>query len=198
MGEPAEVLSHGQVELRRWHTSDLDALHEAISGSLHHLIPWMPWAASYDRLMGPAFLARNEDEWVSGKAFGYAITTNETVIGSCGLHRRIGAGGLDVGYWLHPRWTGRGLATMAVTALVGQGFRLTGTDRMEIHHDAANPAGGAVARRLGFTEAGRGPTPEGPTAPGEVGIDVVWRITAAQWALRTATQADKRTNERIR
>ncbi|MFD6280128.1 GNAT family N-acetyltransferase [Streptomyces sp. NPDC060209] len=188
MEEPAEILSHDQVELRRWRTSDLDALQEAISGSLEHLIPWMPWAATHDREQGAAFLARNQEEWESGHAFGYAITSDATVIGSCGLFRRIGAGGLDIGYWLHPRWTGRGLATTAATALVEQGFQLAGIDRMEIHHDAANPASGAVAHRLGFMEAGRGPAPEGPAAPGEVGIDVVWRITAAQWEARTAAR----------
>jgi RimJ/RimL family protein N-acetyltransferase len=39
------------------------------------------------------------------------------VIGSSGLMRRIGPGGLDIGYWLHPAWTGKGLATTAVAAL---------------------------------------------------------------------------------
>ncbi|MFF1273158.1 hypothetical protein ACFVZC_07080 [Streptomyces marokkonensis] len=43
-------------------------------------------------------------------------------------------------------------------------------------------ASAAVARRAGLTEAGRGPTPEGVTAPGEVGIAVVWRVTADGWA----------------
>jgi RimJ/RimL family protein N-acetyltransferase len=65
---------------------------------------------------------------------------------------------------------------MAVAALVRQGFELPGIDRIEIHHDEANHASGAVPRRLGFTEVERVPVPEGPTAPGEVGIDVTWRI----------------------
>lgn len=95
------------------------------------------------------------------------------MIGSCGLHRRNGGGGLDLGYWLHPAWTGKGLATMAAAALVDQGLRLGNVDRIEIHHDAANSASGAVARRSGFTEAERRPSPEGPPAPGEVGVDVV-------------------------
>ncbi|MBM7436636.1 GNAT family N-acetyltransferase [Streptomyces sp. HB132] len=191
MEEPPALLRHGRVELRRWHPSDLDALHEAISDSLDHLMPWMPWAATHDRRQGAAFLARNQEEWVSGETFGYAITSNSTVIGSCGLHRRIGAGGLEIGYWLRPRWTGRGHATAAATALVDQGFRLTGIDRLEIHHDAANPASGAVARRMGFTEAGRGPAPDGPAAPGELGITVVWRVTADQWKAGASARADR-------
>jgi RimJ/RimL family protein N-acetyltransferase len=191
MEEPAESLSSDQVELRRWRTSDLDALERAISESLDHLVPWMPWAADAGRQHVSDFLARNLEEWETRQAFGYAITSDAAVIGSCGLMRRIGAGGLDIGYWLHPHWTGQGLATMAAAALVRQGFQLAGIDRIEIHHDAANPASGAVARRLGFTEVERIHVSEGPVAPGEVGIDVVWRMTADQWKARTAEHAQQ-------
>ncbi|WP_351235042.1 GNAT family N-acetyltransferase [Streptomyces sp. NPDC002133] len=192
MEEPAEILSSDQVELRRWRMSDLDALDRAIYESVDHLVPWMPWAADHERQQTSDFLARNQEEWATRQAFGYAITSDAVVIGSCGLYRRIGDGGLDIGYWLHPHWTGRGLATMAAAALVSQGFQLAGIDRVEIHHDAANPASGAVALRLGFTEVERTRPPEGPVAPGEVGIDVVWRMTAGQWQARTAEQVDER------
>lgn len=78
---------------------------------------------------------------------------------------------------------------MAAGALVHQGFQLAGIDRVEIHHDAANPASGAVAARLGFTEAGRVRAPDGPTAPGEVGIHVIWRMTGDQWRARASEGA---------
>ncbi|MFF3276040.1 GNAT family N-acetyltransferase [Streptomyces chrestomyceticus] len=181
MDEPAERLRFHRVELRRWRTTDLDALDQAINESLDHLVPWMPWAAGHGRQQTAGFLARCHDEWQTRQAFTYAITSDAAVIGSGGLHRRIGTGGLDLGYWIHPHWTGQGLATMAATALVDQGFRLTGIDRIEIHHDAANTASAAVARRLRFTEIERRPAPEGPSAPGEAGIDVIWRMTADQW-----------------
>ncbi|GAA3733736.1 GNAT family N-acetyltransferase [Streptomyces tremellae] len=182
MDKPAEILSCDRVELRRWRTADLEALARATTESLAHLIPWMPWAASQDRQQTAEFLARNQVEWRTGEGFGYAITVGSAVVGSCGLMRRIGPGGLEIGYWLHPRWTGQGLATMAAGALVRQAFALAGTDRVEIHHDAANPASGAVARRLGLTEVSRAPAPEGPEAPGESGVRVIWRMTAEQWA----------------
>lgn len=85
-------------------------------------------------------------------AVSYAITTADAVVGSCGLMRRIGPGGLEIGYWLPPAYTGRGLATAAVAALVRQAFTLEDIDRVEIVHDAANTASGGVPRRLGFTE----------------------------------------------
>ncbi|MDT0343652.1 GNAT family N-acetyltransferase [Streptomyces litchfieldiae] len=191
MEEPAEILRSDRVELRRWRMSDRGALERAIHESLDHLLPWMPWAANRGEEQTAHFLARNQEEWESGQAFGYAITSDAAVIGSCGLFRRIGEGGLEIGYWLHPQWTGRGLATMAAAALVRQGFLLPDIDRIEIRHDAANRASGAVALRLGFTEVERVQAPEGPVAPGEVGVDVVWRMTAAQWRARTAEDAGR-------
>ncbi|MFI6285577.1 GNAT family N-acetyltransferase [Streptomyces sp. NPDC051018] len=186
MEKPAESLCSDQVELRRWRTDDLDALNRTIHESLDHLVPWMPWAAAPGRQHTADFLARSEEEWEAGQSFAYAITSDTEVIGSCSLMRRIGPGGLDIGYWLHPRWNGRGLATMAAGALVRQGFLLAGIDRIEIHHDAANSASGAVARRLGFTETERIPVADGPVTPGEVGIDVIWRMTVDDWKTRTA------------
>ncbi|MGI5466174.1 GNAT family N-acetyltransferase [Streptomyces sp. CA-132043] len=78
---------------------------------------------------------------------------------------------------------------MAVAALVSQGFQLARIDRIEIHHDAANSASGAVARRVGFTEVERIQAAEGAVAPGEVGIDVIWRMTAEQWQAKPAQHA---------
>lgn len=80
---------------------------------------------------------------------------------------------------------------MAAAALVSQGFRLPDIDRIEIHHDAANPASGAVANRLGFTEVEHVPAPEGPTAPSEVGIHVIWRMTADQWQTARTPEAER-------
>ncbi|AZS69673.1 GNAT family N-acetyltransferase [Streptomyces lydicus] len=176
MEQPAEILRSDQVELRRWRVQDIEVLDRLITESRNHLIPWMPFAASHDRKQGEAFLTRCEEEWASKEAYHYATTTGGVAVGSCSLMRRIGPGGLDIGYWLHHAWMGKGLATMAAAALVEAGRRMPGIDRIEIHHDEANPASGAVARRLGFTEMERVQVPEGPVAPRETGIDVIWRL----------------------
>ncbi|MGW3749045.1 GNAT family N-acetyltransferase [Streptomyces sp. NPDC005134] len=176
MGQPADVLRFDQVELRRWRGDDIESLHRVITESRDHLLPWMPFAATHDRKQGEGFQAHSEEQWASGQAYNYAITSGGVVVGSCGLHRRIGSGGLDIGYWLHHAWTGKGLATMAAAALVQAGRELPGIDRVEIHHDEANSASGAIARRLGFTEVERVRVPDGPEAPGETGVHVRWRL----------------------
>jgi len=42
---PNELIEHVPVTLRRFRADDLDALFQAVSQSLGHLRPWMPWAA---------------------------------------------------------------------------------------------------------------------------------------------------------
>ena len=92
------------------------------------------------------FLDMNTDQWKNGTAFNYAVfTTAGELIGSCGLMTRMGAGTLEIGYWIHSAYAGRGYATKAATALARLGLSMPGIERVAINHDAANPASGVVA-----------------------------------------------------
>jgi RimJ/RimL family protein N-acetyltransferase len=173
--EPDEVIEHGQVTLRRHRVGDVDAVFQAVTESLDHLRPWMPWAANYSRPSAAEFLAKSERDWAAGNEYNYAIRTDGTLIGSCGLMARIGPGGLEIGYWVHRAYTRRGLATAASAALVEQAFRLPGVDRVELVHDELNVASGGVPRKLGFTEVERRPLEFRP--PAGTGVGVVWRLT---------------------
>ena len=173
--EPDEVIDLDAATLRRYREDDLDELLRAVTESLDHLRPWMPWAANYTRQSAAEFLARSAPDWADGLEYNYAIVTDGALAGGCGLMTRIGPGGLEIGYWVHRDWTRRGLATAASAALVEQAFRLPGVDRVEIIHDELNVASGRVPRKLGFTEVGRQPLSE-PT-PGGNGVGVIWRLT---------------------
>jgi ribosomal-protein-serine acetyltransferase len=173
---PAEVLVHERVTLRRWRRADAETVFEAVRESLDHLRPWMPWAAGYGPADAVEFTASCERDWESGDAYNYAVTTAGVTVGSCGLMRRSGPTGLEIGYWLHPDHTGRGLASMSTIALVDAALTLPGVDHVEISHDARNAASEAVPRRLGFIEVERRAR-QRPHLSGEVGTDVVWRLT---------------------
>jgi ribosomal-protein-serine acetyltransferase len=170
----SEMFGEDQVTLRRWQAADVDLIYDVVTSAREHLVPWMPWADGFDRERAAWFAEQCEREWATGEAYQFAVTTEEMVIGSAGLMRRIGPGGLELGYWLHPAYTGRGLATMAATALIREAFTLPDIDRVEIIHDAANAASGRLAERLGFVEVGRRIVE--PDAPAKTGVDVVWRL----------------------
>ena len=172
---PNEVIHHAPVTLRRWRQDDLDALFNAVTESLDHLRPWMPWAADYSRASAEEYLAGSVKGWDEGTEYNYAIMTGGTLVGGIGLMTRFGPGGLEIGYWVHRAYTGRGLATAATAALIGQAFGLPGVDWLEIVHDELNVASGQIPRKLGFTEVGRRPLD--PPTPEGTGIGIVWRLT---------------------
>jgi ribosomal-protein-serine acetyltransferase len=183
---PGELLTCGPVVLRRWRAGDADAVCDLVLTSLEHLRPWLPWTAGFGPRDAAQFTAQCEQDWESGAAFNYAITSGGAAAGSCGLMARNGPGGLEIGYWVHPRHLRQGLATAAAAALVDAAFGLPGISRVEIMHDEANVASSGVPRKLGFTEIARRPHPDGPQTPGESGIDVLWRLTRSGQAARRA------------
>jgi ribosomal-protein-serine acetyltransferase len=173
--EPDAVIDLGPVTLRRFGEDDVDAVFRAVTESLDHLTPWMPWAANYTRRSAAEFVAKSVRDWADGSEYGYAIITDGALAGSIGLMARIGPGGLEIGYWVHRAYTRRGLATAASAALVEQAFRLPGVDWVEIMHDELNVASAGVPRKLGFTEVARRPLEL--TTPAGTGVGVVWRLT---------------------
>ncbi|MFF7296556.1 GNAT family N-acetyltransferase [Streptomyces sp. NPDC008265] len=190
MDRPPHVIDLGDLILRRFaRDADLPELWRVIEESSEHLRPWMAWVAGHDRAATARFLDRRHEAWEEGRDFTYAIVREGAVVGACQLFRRDGCRGegLEAGYWLHPRATGRGLATRAVRALVEEAFRLPGVEHVDIVHDLANRASGAVPERLGFSRHRRRPAER--TAPAESGEEQVWRLTLRQARARAAQGA---------
>ena len=176
MEHPAEVLVYDRVELRRKRLNDVDAQHRLVLESLEHLTPWMPWASEYSRASLLEHLTAAQAGWESGTSYDYAMVSDGEAVGACSLMRRIGPGGWEIGYWIRPERTGRGLVTMAAAALVEAAFALPGTTHVEIHHDEANVASGGVPRRLGFTVVSRQKDTSRGGAPAESGVTVIHRL----------------------
>jgi RimJ/RimL family protein N-acetyltransferase len=125
-------------------------------------------------------LREREREWSAGGDVMLGIRLERQAIGSCGLHRRIEPDGLEIGYWIHPSFTGRGLATSAARILTDAAFRVDGITHVEIHHDQANVASAGVPRRLGYRLVAA--APDEVAAPAEVGIEWIWRVDRDEWA----------------
>ncbi|MFE5296912.1 GNAT family N-acetyltransferase [Streptomyces sp. NPDC056632] len=102
---------------------------------------------------GAAFLARRVERWEAGEEFTYAVALDGTLSGTCRLHRRedIPCDAYEIGYWVHPAATGRGVATRAArhpgpfSARRGRGRRPRASRRRrgEGWGAGAGPSGGA-------------------------------------------------------
>ena len=177
---PEQMEGRG-IRLRRWRVGDAEILTRAVTESADHLRPWMAWMAQepFDPERRRAMLRQSEAEWAEGGDVMLGVFADGEVAGSCGLHRRLGPGGLELGYWIHPRFTRRGLATTAAGLLTDAAFSIPDIDRVEIHHDKANVASAGVPRRLGFALVAERPDPV--DAPGEIGVECVWRMDRDDW-----------------
>ncbi|MGW4560924.1 GNAT family N-acetyltransferase [Streptomyces sp. NPDC004561] len=175
---PKPVIDCEDFVLRRWRPQeDFQTLFQLIEESLHHLLPWMPWVAGHSQQATSDFLDRCDPDWRTGQAYHYAISDEGKLVGNCSLFRIADTRGREMGYWLHPAATGRGLATRAAAAMTKEAFALPGVEYVQIVHDLANTASETVPRRLGFTQVGYKPG-EQPLASSESGTDAVWQLYA--------------------
>lgn len=123
-----------------------------------YLSPWIPWA---HRLPEPRETTRERlrtfrAQLDAGEEYHYGLwsrTSNEFV-GGVGLHRRVGTGGLEVGYWIDARQVGAGLATEAAAVATRLGLELLGAIRVHIHVQPDNAASLRVAEKLGYVREG--------------------------------------------
>lgn len=173
---PPEYIPAPPLTLRRPTLADVEGMAAAVAQSLEHLAPWMPWATPEAATLA---VQRERVEavaraWEAGDEYGYlALTADDHgIVGRFGLHRCIGPGALELGYWLRPDAVGKGYATAGARALTTAALSLPDVTRVEIHCDEANERSQRVPQALGYrldrVEV------DGVQAPAEVGRSMVW------------------------
>lgn len=151
---PERIETDEDLLIRRWQPTDAAAMNALIAANLDHLRPWMAWAGT-EPLSTEARLrlfTRWDGYWASGDGAIYAIEGAGELMGGCSLHRRIGPGGIDLGYWLGQHHTGQGIATRVAGALAQASFTVDDIEFVQISHTPSNEPSGAVAERLGFSK----------------------------------------------
>ncbi len=173
-----------RLVLRRWGHDEAAVLAAAITTSLEHLRPWMPWIKAE-----PLTLAERVQliegwtrDWEDGGDAVYGVFLDGEVIGGTGFHRRNGPGTLEIGYWVHADHVRHGYATELTAALTTTAFDIAGIDIVHCHTDEANEASAGVPAKLGFSRSRIDERP--PEAPGESGRLIIWTMTPAVWATR--------------
>jgi RimJ/RimL family protein N-acetyltransferase len=160
--------------MRPWQDDDLGPLHRAMVEAADHLRPWMAWAT--DEPIGPderrAVFDRFRQDRESDVSAAFAMLHGTRIVGGFGIHRRVGPGAVEIGYWLHPAHTGQGLASEAAATATGLLLDRHDIGRVEIHHDRANTRSRGVPVRLGFRFVGEFTEPD--AAPAAEGIECRW------------------------
>jgi RimJ/RimL family protein N-acetyltransferase len=173
---PPERVEAGPLTLRRVRPDDAGAIAAAVSASLEHLRPWMPWATpdAAVRKTQLARVAEADQMWEAGTSHIYSVLTADhgLLVGEIGLHRRVDDASVEIGYWIAASQARRGFGTLAAEAMTSVALALPGVNRVEIHCDEANTASAAIPRKLGYhLDRIEKRLPE---APGETGRLMIW------------------------
>ena len=172
---PAEVLEVPHGLLSRTRESDAGQLAHAVGASLDHLRPWLPWATeeAADVQTQRRRCREAEARWDDGSEYAYLLRPGQSgqVIGGFDLWR-IGPGAVELGYWVHVDFTGRGYATACARVLTQAGLAFSDMARVEIHTDVANTISAAIPRRLGYRLDRVDELP--PETPADSGREQIW------------------------
>jgi len=155
---PAYRIETERLVIRCWDPRDAPLLDTAISSSLDHLKPWMPWAHEEPKSMEERIdlLREFRGKFDLGEDFIYGILNVEEseVVGGTGLHTRRGKHIREIGYWIRADLVRKGFATESTAALVRVAFEIDEVRRVEIRCDPKNEASAAIPRKLGFAKEG--------------------------------------------
>ena len=161
--------------LSRTRESDAGQLAHAVGASLDQLRQWLSWATeeAADVQAQRRRCREAEAHWADGCEYSYLLRPgqSEQVIGGFDLWR-IGPGAVEIGYWVHSGFTGRGYATACARVLTQAGLALSDVARAEIHTDEANALSAAIPRRLGYRLDRVDELP--PEAPAHSGRLQIW------------------------
>ena len=168
--------------LRPWRLSDVAQFHAGLVESEAHLAPFMPWAHASAALSleeRTPFIQKWIDDCANGADFHYGYFEGDHFLAVIGLHPRIGAGGLEIGYWCRASEARKGYTTAAVIEAMKIAFSMPDVMHVEIKHDLANIPSGRIPARLGFTKIAE--EDREIQAASETGRGNVWRLTKEQY-----------------
>lgn len=192
MAGPAYRILTSRLCIRCWNPADAPLLKDAVDASREHLKPWMPWAHKETSLQDQIERLRQvRGQFDLSRDFVYGIfDRDETlVLGSTGLHTRVGKHAREIGYWIHVDHIGKGYATEVSAALTKVAFEIDSVDRVEIHCDPENLASSTIPKKLGYTlEATLRRRSHWPD--GKVEDSMIWTIFAQQYPDSPAAKID--------
>lgn len=145
------------IRIRAYVAQDVEALAEAVRGSLPELSAYLPWAhADYGLEDARQWIAFCQDCWLRGSEYPMGIfNAGGALLGGIGLNKiNVQARTANLGYWVRSDVTGQGIATEAARQMVAYAFDELGFRYLEIVILPANPASLRVASKIGAADRG--------------------------------------------
>ncbi|MBZ4319272.1 GNAT family N-acetyltransferase [Streptomyces huiliensis] len=175
------------VPLEPWHAEEFLASIDRGRDVIGRFIP-LPGKIT-DLESARAYLRSYMDKTATDTGRLYGIRVHGKLVGSVMIRLMdVEQGTAEIGCWLEPTATGRGLVTRAVRHVIDWAVEERGLHRVEWRASTANEPSIAVARRLGMTK--EGVLRELFLHEGERHDIEVWSVLAPEWrAAKAAASA---------
>jgi RimJ/RimL family protein N-acetyltransferase len=182
------VIAVGDLVVRTYERDDARELMEAVTDSIEHLRPWMPWIQFEPQDVNDKqkLIQGFSDEWESRTDFTMGIFFGNRLVGGTGFHVSGPMDSLEIGYWVRTGHTRQRIAVRCAAALTAEAFRHSEINRVFINHDEANIASEGVPLVLGFSLFAR--EPREPMTSGDSGVVKRWVMMREDWLLKKQDQ----------
>ena len=152
---PQGPQEHGEILLRPAQSGDVEEFIGIVNASRDFLHPWVD--PPNDRIKFQSLLERSDgSEFL---ALLVCLRSNQSIAGSINLSQ-IAFGNFCsayLGYWIAEEFSGRGLMTAALQALLPVAFGEMGLHRLEANIQPSNTKSKKLVARLGFRKEGYSP-----------------------------------------
>lgn len=152
MNNPIYKIEIDELTIRCAEVSDATAQKEAIDVSLDHLHEYMPWSHHE-----PEALHKKEErlelwrkDYLENRDYTVVVFKAKKLVACAGLHTRLAAGTLEIGYWVRADEINKGVATKVSLALTTMALRYIKVNYVEIRHHYKNIASSKVPQKLKF------------------------------------------------
>jgi RimJ/RimL family protein N-acetyltransferase len=154
LAPPDPPLTDGAVQLRPVERADVDQITDACQDE--QIQRFIPVPRPYTSADAVQYVERAERQWAAGEKAAFTIAEvddSSVVLGVISLSLVEATG--NCGYWIAPDQRGRGLARRALSLVTGWGFASLQLAVILLEINEHNAASMAVARSVGYHQAGR-------------------------------------------
>ena len=131
-------------------------LFQMIDESRDTLRQWLPWVDATATVEDSVIhIQQTLQQFANNQGYQLGICYEGHIVGRVGMHG-INRQNLStsIGYWLSPKYEGKGIMTKACAALLALCFTALDLERVEIRAAVDNSKSRAIPKRLGFVEEG--------------------------------------------
>ncbi|MNX95928.1 Ribosomal-protein-serine acetyltransferase [compost metagenome] len=120
---------------------------------LGRFLPWPPYVKAVDD--SRKHIEETLENRANDSTYTYGIELNGEIVGDISLRNMKDTSRIpEIGYWISPDYSGRGLTTRAVQALTNLGVSTLGLKKIIIRADPDNIASNKVAKKAGYALVG--------------------------------------------